>query len=210
MIKRRTLAILFAVVAVGALALAACGGDDDSGGGTATSTAGGQVTQTTAAGNTSGATTAAATVAATATQQASSGGANPCDLLTKSDVETALGESVNDAEYTLAGDTPVSADVTATVSVCSYSAIAGISSISLDIWSAPGNDSGIKQLTQFVCSSKESVSGLGDVACWYDSDHTELQLSKGASFLDLQFTTLTGDGTELLQALAKKVIGRLP
>lgn len=104
----------------------------------------------------------------------------------------------------------VSADVTATVSACSYSAVVSAKSISVNVWSAPGNDSGIKQLTQFVCSSKESISGLGDVACWYDSDHTELQLSKGDAFLDLEYITLTGDGTDLLQALAKKAIGRLP
>ena len=211
--KVRSLAILFAVAAVGTFALAACGGDD-SGGSTATKAPGGQGTQSAAASGAATKTAApggATTEAATATQQSNGGGdvSDPCSLLTQSEVEAALGENVDTPKSITAPSVPVSGSITANVANCSYSSPTTVHSIDIDVWSAQGSDAAIKQMTQYICASKESVSGLGDVACWYSADHGELQLSKGSVFLDLHASS-TGDTTEMLKALAQKAVDRLP
>jgi hypothetical protein len=47
---------------------------------------------------------------------------------------------------------------------------------------------------QFVCASKERVWAIGDVACWTDSSHTELQFLKGSVFVDVQISPDLGAG----------------
>jgi len=96
------------------------------------------------------------------------------------------------------------------VSNCSYDSATTSHSVNVNLWLADSSSaSALKQTIQFVCQGKEGVSGLGDVACWYSSEHGELQVAKGGAFLSFEATT-GGDATETLKALAKKALGRLP
>jgi hypothetical protein len=208
----RSVPIAMAIAALAAIAFAACGGGDSTSS-TATAT-GASVASITAAPSGAGTKTAApagATTAAATATQANGGGdaSDPCSFLTQAEVEAALGETVDAPKATAGGTLPVSGSVTANVSNCDYSSPTTVHSVSVDVWSAPGSSDAIKQLTQLVCSTKEAVSGLGDVACWYSSDHTELQFSKGATFLDLHGST-SGDPGQLLTTLAQKAVDRLP
>jgi len=56
---------------------------------------------------------------------------------------------------------------------------------------------------------KERLPGLGDIACWYNAEHGELQVLKGATILTVEITR-NGDATEALTTVAKKALVRLP
>jgi hypothetical protein len=60
-----------------------------------------------------------------------------------------------------------------------------------------------------ICAQKERLTGLGDLACWYDSSHNELQVVKGATFLDIHLLLGAGNTTEPITALARKLVDRL-
>jgi len=207
--------IIFGIVPIlllAAFAFSACGGGDDNGGGNkSTATTNAQGNSTSAGGTATRTAAANGTSAATATAASNNGGGDlgdPCSLLTKDEVAAALGGDIIEPSPLVVGSQPVGANVTATISNCSYTSTEGIDSVSIDIWAAPDNPSGIKNLTQFVCSTKESVSGVGDLACWYSSDHNELQFAAGGYFLDFHGTGDKANGA--LTDLAKKAIGRLP
>jgi hypothetical protein len=78
----------------------------------------------------------------------------------------------------------------------------------MNYWSSPGNAQAIKTMVEGACSGKEMIDGLGDVACWYDSQHVEIQLATGATFLDI-FATTEGDSTEALLDISGKAVNRL-
>lgn len=56
---------------------------------------------------------------------------------------------------------------------------------------------------------KERLPGLGDLACWYNAEHRELQVLKGATILTVQIKR-NGDATGALTTVAKKALARLP
>jgi len=201
------------VLVVTVIALAACGGDDDDAKSSATAT-----NQQTAAASTTpaggAATTAAAaptTSAAVGTQPANVGitADNSCALITKSEVEDALGESVQEPVAVDVINTPVSGGGTAAVGGCGYTSESFASSISVTYWYAPGQDDAMQAMVQLACSGKETISGLGDKACWYDDQHLQIQLASGGNFLDM-FATMSGDASGVLTTLAKKAVGRMP
>ncbi len=128
--------------------------------------------------------------------------------MTKSEVADALGESVQDPVAVDVINTPVSGGVTAAVGGCGYTSESFASSISVSYWFAPGGDNAIQAMIQLACSGKESISGLGDRACWYDAQHAEIQLASGGNFLDM-FATMSGDASDVLKTLAGKAVGRL-
>ena len=194
------------------IGLAACGGGDDDD--TADDAASEQTSA--AADDTSPAEEATAddeeaTTAAAAATQAASGGitaSDACDLLTQSEVAEALGESVQEPQGLEVLDAPMPGGGTAAVGGCSYLSESFASSISVTYWTAPGSENAIQQMIGLACQGKESISGLGDEACWYDEQHAQIQLAKGGYFLDM-FATMSGDASDVLLTLAEKAADKM-
>ena len=63
-------------------------------------------------------------------------------------------------------------------------------------------------MADLACTNKEEV-GVGDISCWYDDGHLEVQVASGSSFLDI-FATSQGDTTEILETLSGTAVGNLP
>jgi len=60
-----------------------------------------------------------------------------------------------------------------------------------------------------MCAKKtDGLAGMGDVACWYNDKHAELHVIKGTAFLSVELGR-SGDPTEPIKALMKKVLARL-
>jgi hypothetical protein len=55
---------------------------------------------------------------------------------------------------------------------------------------------------------KEGLTGLGDMSCWYNDDHEELQVLKGTTFFSIKLGGLKNP-TEPIKAAAKSVFARL-
>ena len=189
--------------------LAACGGDDDEEAAAPT----GQQTVTTV---TPQATAPSATTSAATAEPGGGGAAAPsdaCALVTKEDAAAALGEDVNDPESISIGSQEISPGLTVTISACDYSSTTTAHYVGLSAWQAAGDSaSEVREvIDQVGCEGKERLSDLGDIACWYDADHNELQVLKGAAFIDL---TMSGgenvDTTEALKTLAEAALDRLP
>jgi hypothetical protein len=132
-----------------------------------------------------------------------------CTLVTQSEAEAAVGDAVQTPVVTYTGTASVSGTAPAEVGTCSYVAPAGIPSVSVNYWSAPGADEAILQMTELACDGKEMIDGLGDAACWYDDGHVEIQFGQGSSFVDI-FVTMEGDASEALLAISHAAAGRLP
>ena len=80
----------------------------------------------------------------------------------------------------------------------------------MTVWRFSGDSAAMGvQIYRAECIKKERAPGLGDLACWYDKDHDELQVLKGASVLDIKINR-KGDATEALTTLAHKAVARLP
>lgn len=196
-----------ALLVTGALLVVACGGDDDDdagddGGATATATAeGNDATATVDAGNPT-----ATEGSADPTDEPSSGNtvADACGVVTQAQVEAALGEAVQTPYITYSGRAGVgTSGAQADISTCAYIAEAGIPSLNVDYWTAPGEAAAIAEMIQLACDGKEEIPDLGDLACWYDGDHREIQLGTGTNFVRL-FATTSGDSTDALLDIAGK------
>jgi hypothetical protein len=132
---------------------------------------------------------------------------DPCVLLTKQDAAAAVGEPVGEPESTRAGRSMMPG---VDASACEYQSASRSHKVHMNIWRASGDSTAMfRQTYQGVCATKERLAGLGDVACWYSSQHRELQLLKGAAFLSFQINR-SGDATEALTTVARKVAARLP
>lgn len=203
------LIVALAVLIIGAMTVAACGGDDDANtSATAQATATNQGSQaTTATGDDP---TTAPTDAADPTDPPSNGGSDvsdACSLLAKEEVEAELGETVNAPEDGETYDITIEGG-TAAVSTCGWTSESFASSISLTYWSAPGAGAGIDGMIELACTQKEEISGLGDRACWYDEGHVQIQAAEGEYFIDM-FATMSGDASDVLEALMGKAIDRV-
>jgi hypothetical protein len=205
--------VVILVLAVAAMFVVACGGDDDDSGG-ATATASRQSGSTATATGQAGASTDAPTAtnaSSDPTDQPDDGGtvADACALVTQAEVEAALGESVQAPYITYTGTANVGlTSAQATVSTCAYVSDTSIASVNMNYWSSPGNAQAIKAMVEGACNGKEMIADLGDVACWYDSQHVEIQLATGATFLDI-FATTGGDSTNALLDISGKAVNRL-
>jgi len=189
---RKTVA---AVMVLGALALlAACGGG--SGGQKATST--------TAPPAGAATTTSAVTPGSTARPRASTGELDACALVTKAEVEAAIGTTVLDAKpETSAGfagcsfnDPSAPAFTTVTVSVLT-SASASVTRGIYDIGKQNAND-------------PQSVPGLGDDAYW-DATLGNLDIAAGTYELNVSIAPLdNADRFAAAKAIAARALARLP
>jgi len=131
-----------------------------------------------------------------------------CSLLTKEDAVSAVGEALDSAKAS--GPLPVPmGGIDTTVTGCAYESPRSVHNIKLTVHRVSNDKAArFKQFYQSVCSRKECVSGLGDMAWWYSGQHDELQVLKNATLLIFKLSR-NGDGKEALQGAAKKALARL-
>jgi hypothetical protein len=98
------------------------------------------------------------------------------------------------------------------MSSCVFDASNGGRTISVNYWKAAGNTAPqLRQAAEQVfCVGKERVSGLGDFACWADSSQLELQIVKGAGFVNVQITGSSTNRASALQTLAQRILTKVP
>ncbi|HMF92862.1 MAG TPA: hypothetical protein VKE96_01145 [Vicinamibacterales bacterium] len=120
-----------------------------------------------------------------------------CSLLTKEDAATALGETV---------EGPRKTEVPGGPSSCEYSG-SGLHKVHLNVIPLTAATATIYK---GMCAQKDKqgLTGLGDVTCWYNDKHAELQVLKGLTFFSIEFSG-KGDPTEAIKGVARKVYDRL-
>jgi hypothetical protein len=125
-----------------------------------------------------------------------------CSYLSKTDASAALGETAQGPKAT----GPLSDGTGTSVSSCEFTG-SGTHSIQLDVTRIPANS---VTMYKAMCDQQASdgLSGLGDVACWYDATHAELHVIKGSAFLSIKLRR-SGNPTEPIKAAMKKVLERL-
>jgi len=127
--------------------------------------------------------------------------ADACSLLTKEDAAAALGGTVSGPK-SVGGR---SAGPGNTVSSCEYTS--GDQRVQLILRQMPADQAAIYK---GLCAqkSKDGLTGLGDVTCWYDNRHEELQVLKGTTMFSIELR-VKGNPTETIKGVAKKVYDRL-
>lgn len=134
-------------------------------------------------------------LAATIASVAQTGGA--CSLLTKEDAAAALGEAATGPKASGAPGGPQS---------CQYSG-SGINRINLNVIPFTAAEATVYK-SMCAQKGKEGLTGLGDVTCWYNDKHGELQVAKGQTFFSIELRR-NGDPTEAIKAVARKVYERV-
>jgi len=125
-----------------------------------------------------------------------------CSLLTKEAAAAALGEAATGPKLT----GPMKDETGATVSDCEYTG-SGIHSINLNLWRLPAN--AVPMYKQMCAQAgKEGLTGMGDVACWYDDKHGELHAIKGSAFISIELRR-NGDPTEPIKAAMTQALSHL-
>ncbi len=124
---------------------------------------------------------------------------DPCALLTKEDAAAAMGVAVvkgPDAKRMPNGGP----------SACSYEG-SGLNSITLNLFPFGASEAAMYRA---MCAQKshDGLTGLGDVSCWYNEKHGELQVLKGTSLFSIQLHR-SGDPTEPIKAAARRAYERL-
>ena len=125
-----------------------------------------------------------------------------CALLTKQDAVAALGEDV--AAPKSKSGLPMGPGTTA--ASCEYVG-SGYHRIQLTlIRMAPD----MAAVYRTMCAQKghEGLTGLGDMSCWYDNQHEELQVLKGTTFFSIELGGIRNP-TEPIKTAAKSVFTRL-
>jgi len=138
--------------------------------------------------------------------QSATAALDPCVLLTKQDAAVAVGEAIGEPKPINPGRSSMP-DMT--VAACEYRSAAG-HSVQLTVWRFSGATAAMSlQIYKSECMKKEQLPGVGDLACWYNKDHRELQVLKGATLLTYEINR-GGNATEALTTVAKKALARLP
>jgi hypothetical protein len=125
-----------------------------------------------------------------------------CSLLTKQDAAAALGEAVSGPKAL----TDLPAGPGATVSSCEYTG-SGLHQVQLNLTHLSASS---VPMYRAMCAEKKSddLSGLGDVACWYNAKHEELHALKGTRFISVELRR-SGDPAEAIKGVMKKALDRL-
>jgi hypothetical protein len=130
-----------------------------------------------------------------------------CSLFSKQDAAAALGEPVTEPESK--SGIPFMPGVTS--SNCAYEG-SGYNRVNLNVWRASA-DAAVQfhQMYAAACTGKTTsgLAGLGDVSCWYNEKHEELQVLKGTTFFSVELRE-KGDPTIAIKAVAQKVSDQLP
>jgi hypothetical protein len=148
---------------------------------------------------------AAAVIAGLASPVTPAGAAPPddvCALLTRQDAAAALGENVAQPESK--SGLPMGPGMTA--SSCEYAG-SGYHKIHLNVMRMTPDTAAIYRA---MCAKKghEGLAGLGEMSCWYDSDHEELQVLNGTTFFSIELRGIKNP-TEPIKAAARSVYARL-
>ena len=124
-----------------------------------------------------------------------------CSLLSKQDAAAALGGMVNGPIATA----PQSSGPGMTVTSCEYTS--GDHKVHLNLMNFTAD---VAAIYKRLCAqkSKEGLSGLGDVACWYNDKHEELQVLKGNAFFSIELRG-KNQPTEPIKEVARKVFNQL-
>jgi hypothetical protein len=131
-------------------------------------------------------------------QSAPSGAGEACSLLTTQDATAALGEPVKGPQSTAGrslGNT----------TACEYTG-SGLHRVQLTVMHLTPD---MASMYKALCAQKgkEGLTGLGDVTCWYNDKHEELQVLKGGTFFSIELRK-SGDPTEAIKGVARKVFDR--
>ena len=121
-----------------------------------------------------------------------------CSFLTKEDAAAALGEAVKGPDATSMGKGKASA--------CEYEG-SGLHRVHLNVMPF---DAATAAMYKAMCAKKnrDGLTGLGDVACWYNDKHGELQVLKGLTMFSIELRK-SGDPTEAIKGAARKVYERV-
>ena len=120
---------------------------------------------------------------------------NACSYLNAQDAQTALGEPVKGPE-SRAGASLQGA------SSCEYTG-SGLHKVHLNVIPfAPD----MASMYKAMCAQKnqDGLTGLGDISCWYNAKHEELQVLKGNTFFSIELRR-SGDPTEAIKGVASRV-----
>jgi hypothetical protein len=125
-----------------------------------------------------------------------------CALLSREDAAEALGEAAEGPE----ANGPISDGMGSTLWACEYSG-SGVHSIQLTLRRFP--PSALAMYTA-MCAQQgnEGLTGLGDVACWYDAAHAELNVIEGTALVSIELRR-SGDPTGPIKAAMSKALARL-
>lgn len=121
-----------------------------------------------------------------------------CSWLTKEDAAAALGEAVTGPSATAMGKGQPSS--------CEYEG-SGLHRVQVSVMPF---DAATASVYKAMClkKSRDGLTGLGDVACWYNDKHGELQVLKGLTMFSVQLQK-SGDPTEAIKGVARKVYERM-
>lgn len=128
--------------------------------------------------------------------------ATACTVLTRDEATAAVGSAVGEGKLT-AGGSMAAAGID--VSGCRYAA--GSKELSVSLWRFSPSAQQTLEVYRGLCKQKEQAAGLGDVACWYNAKHAELQVLKGSTLLIFQLSR--SGASEALITVAKQALGRL-
>jgi hypothetical protein len=201
----KALAALFFLTLSGLVLLAACGGDDEEESTATPSGTGAPAATQTTTGTQAPAETAspAAEETATTAPQASGGEIDPCALLTKAEVEAAIGASVTEPE----------AEQVANLVACSYNdpetPIFSLVSVTVFIGENADQASDVYELTKDNAADAQSVGGIGNDAFW-DSVLNGLEILEGKYDIRVDVSPDGWDARAVAEDLAAKVVDRLP
>jgi hypothetical protein len=126
---------------------------------------------------------------------------NACSLLTRDEASAAVGSAVGEGKLT-AGGSMAAAGID--VSGCTYTG--GSRDLSVSLWRFSPAAQQSLEVYRGLCKKKEQAPGLGDLACWYNASHNELQVLKGSTLLIFE---LRGRSPDALTTVAKQALARL-
>jgi hypothetical protein len=127
---------------------------------------------------------------------------NACSLVSRDEASAAVGTRVEEGKLTTV---PPGGGMD--VSTCSFSA-GSFSELKVSVYRfSPAAKQGL-EVYRARCRQKEAATGLGDVACWYNGLHNELQVLKGTTLVVFKLDR-QGSTSEPLMAVARHGLERL-
>jgi hypothetical protein len=124
---------------------------------------------------------------------------NACSYLSAQDAQTALGEPVKGPESRAGGSLQGA-------SSCEYAG-SGLHKVHLNVMPLAAD---MASMYKAMCAAKDKdgLTGLGDVTCWYNAKHEELQVLKGTTFFSIELHR-SGDPTDAIKGVARRVYAQL-
>jgi hypothetical protein len=129
---------------------------------------------------------------------------NACSLLTRDEAAAAAGSPVGEGKPHAGGSMSGQG---IDVNNCTYTG-SGMKELRVNLWRFSPQAKQSLDVYRGLCGKKEQAAGLGDIACWYNAEHKELQVLKGSSLLILELSGRRGASDALITA-AKQALARL-